>query len=541
MKKLLVLVSTLAAVLAGAVALPAQAQPAPRAKAPAFTPRPLTFGTCANPALTANKIECGTLVVPLDYAKPKGATIKLAVSRLKHRSSAADYQGIMLTNPGGPGGSGLSLSVLGRGDIVPGTGDDDYDWIGFDPRGVGSSTPSLSCDPDFTGYDRPNYVPTTRALEKVWLKKSERYATACKYADGARLLNHVKTTDSVKDMESIRKALGQERMNFYGFSYGTYLAQVYATQHPTRVRRFVMDGNVDPTRVWYRSNLDQDLAFEKTIQVWFDWVGDHDDVYGLGDSGAEVRAAYEDQLEKLDAQPAQGKLGPDELNDVLLSAGYYVFDWDVLGHALSDLVNRGDATALLAQYPVPGGEGADNGTAMYLATVCTDAPWPESFARIRLDNWRTYAEAPFETWANAWFNGPCLTWPGKASTPVKVSGSKVDSRILLVSETLDAATPYSGSLKVRSLFPSASLIEGVGGTTHAGSLNGVACVDDAIGAYLKTGAVPARVSGSRSDLQCDPVPAPTPTPAAGAPSAKLAPATSGDALVRQALQDAQLR
>ena len=82
----------------------------------------------------------------------------------------------------------------------------------------------------------------------------------------------MKTTDTVKDMESLRKALGQQQINFYGFSYGTYLGQVYATQHPDRVRRFVWDGTVDPQRVFYKSNQDQDRAFQKTFDIYFRWL-----------------------------------------------------------------------------------------------------------------------------------------------------------------------------------------------------------------------------------------------------------------------------
>ncbi len=444
----------------------------------------------------------------------------------------------MLTNPGGPGGSGLVLSVLGYGPIVPGNADDDYDWIGFDPRGVGASRPALSCDGQYFGYNRPNYVPSTARLEATWLRLSRGYAHDCKTADARRLLNHVKTTDSVNDMESLRKALHRFRINFYGFSYGTYLGQVYATLHPNRVRRFVFDGNVDPTRVFYKSNLDQDRAFQKTIEVYFGWLAEHDDVYHLGTNADAISRGYYKLLDKLDAHPAAGgTIGPDELTDVMLSAGYYVYGWEDIGAAYAKLVNDGDASGIKAMYDDanPQTDGSDNGYAMYLATQCTDAPWPQSWSRIRNDNWRTFAKAPFETWGNAWFNGPCSYWPAKAAKPVKVSGKRVTSNMLLISETLDAATPYSGSLKVRKLFPTASLIEGVGGTTHAGSLSGVACTDDTIAQYLKDGTVPARTRGQQSDLQCPPVPQPDPTPAPTARKSLKAKAPTRLDVVREAI------
>ncbi len=518
MKKTAAVVASLALGLAG-LAAPSSATAAPattttQSQAPSgYTPPPLSWGPCNNPTLRRYGSECATLIVPLDYDRPRGQKISLAVSRLKHTSSDAAYQGVMLVNPGGPGGSGLIYSIFGQGGFIPGDGDITYDWIGFDPRGVGDSQPSLTCDPSFFGYDRPNYIPKTRALEKEWLRRSRNYAKSCQRSEAAALLPHLKTTDNVADMESLRKALGETKINFYGFSYGTYLGQVYATLHPNRVRRFVFDGVVDPGRVWYKANLDQDRAFQKTIDVYFGWLAKHDDVYHLGKTQKEVARGFYRERRALDKTPAGGVIGPDELTDVMLSAGYYVYDWVDLGHDYAALVNDGDYSGIKARYDGsnPQTPGSDNGNAIYLATICTDAPWPDRWGKIRRDNWRVNAQAPFQTWGNAWFNGPCSFWPAKSARPVKVTGRKVQSNILMINETLDAATPYSGALEVRRRFPTASLIEGVGGTTHSGSLSGVACTDGAIGQYLSDGTVPARRKGRRSDLQCPPVPQPDPS------------------------------
>ena len=280
----------------------------------------IAWGACADEGLRARGAECGFLAVPLDHAKPAGTKIRLAVSRIRHTTAVS--QGVMLVNPGGPGGSGLSLSVLG--DYVPGGAGKAYDWIGFDPRGVGASRPALTCDGDYAGYDRPPYVPDTAAVEKAWLKRAAGYAAACDRAGGP-LLDHLKTTDTVQDMELLRRALGAGQINFYGFSYGTYLGQVYATLHPQRVRRMVLDGNVDPRRVWYDANLDQDIAFDKNMKIYFAWLAGHDAVYHLGTSGAAVEKLFYATQRRLTAKPAGGVIGPDELTDVFLQAGYYVF------------------------------------------------------------------------------------------------------------------------------------------------------------------------------------------------------------------------
>src|SRR4051812_45260546 len=142
MKRLLAAATVAGLVIIGAVASNAHAE----------TVRPITWGACANPGLAARKADCGFLTVPLDHARPNGPTIKLAVSRIRHKTPDARYQGVMLVNPGGPGGSGLVLSVLG--DFVPDGVGDSYDWIGFDPRGVGASVPALTCDSTYAGYNR---------------------------------------------------------------------------------------------------------------------------------------------------------------------------------------------------------------------------------------------------------------------------------------------------------------------------------------------------------------------------------------------------
>jgi pimeloyl-ACP methyl ester carboxylesterase len=475
----------------------------------AFTPSAIIWGKCeGRPRLDALGAQCGYLTVPLDYTKPTGTKIKLAVARIKHTVTADKYQGVMLTNPGGPGGSGLTLAAQGQ--YVPNGVGDAYDWIGFDPRGVGSSVPALSCDGNYFTAPRPQYVPATRKLEKTWLNRSKSYAQKCATA-GGQLLDHVKTIDSINDMESLRKALGAAKINFYGFSYGSYLGQVYATLYPTRVRRMVLDGIVDPRGIWYETALQQDAAISKSITVFFAWVAKNDATYQLGTTEAVVEKKYYAALNALAKKPAGGKLGAAEWNDVFTSAGYYVFDWEDIAAEFAAYVNEGDYTPALAGYQAsnPTGPGADNGFAMYLATQCTDVSWP-GYDQWRADNWPLHATAPFLTWSNVWFNAPCLTWGARSGTPVTVNGAKAPP-ILLINETLDAATPYAGAIEVRKRFPRSVLIEGVGGTTHAGSLNGVACTDDLIAAYLLDGSLPTRVAGTTSDVQCDPLPQPDPT------------------------------
>ncbi|MDN5796913.1 MAG: alpha/beta hydrolase [Intrasporangium sp.] len=529
MKRLTGIVAAVSLIVSGlAIAPAAHAAPATfdRHRPPTeYQPPPIAWGPCTNPTLVSFGAECGMLTVPLDYARPSGEKIQLAVSRMRHTTPDSQYQGVTLVNPGGPGGSGQIYSVLQQ--FIPSGAGLSYDWIGFDPRGVGASVPSLTCDGNYFGYNRPYYVPITRQLQATWLTKTANYARACDAA-GGRLLDHMKTTDWVADMESLRIALGQKQINYYGFSYGTYLGQVYATLHPDRVRRFVLDSNVDPRRVWYQADLDQDVAFDKNMGIYFDWVAKHDSVYHLGNDGAAVERTYYRILRQLRSRPrAGGLVGPDEWTDAFLGAGYYVFGWEDIARAFDAAVNKGDFAGIKDLYDASNGQGpgADNTYAVYLAVECTDVRWPRPWWVWQRDNWRTYVKAPFETWANAWYNAPCRSWSGGTGTPVQVDGTKVPP-VLLIDETNDAATPYTGSLEVRKLFPKSILVEGVGGTTHAGSLSGVACVDDTIAVYFATGDLPTRKPGNRSDLQCDPVPQPSPSAASlrsPAPSGELSP------------------
>lgn len=501
-----------------------------------YRPPPIHWRACTDQTLIDNNAQCGTLVVPRSYARPHGPKIKLAVSRVTH--STAKSQGVMLVNPGGPGGSGLIYSVLGK--YVPNNAGAAYDWIGFDPRGVGSSTPAMTCDSTFFHGDRPAYRPTTAALHHQWVARSKAYARDCRTSKNQALFKHVRTVDSVNDMESLRKALGQKKINYYGFSYGTYLGQVYATLHPNRVRRFIWDGTVDPQRVFYKSNQDQDRAFQKTFNIFFRWLVKYRATYHVGNTFAEVRRTFLRTEGKLNKHPAGGGvLGGDELLDVFTSAGYYVYGWEDIASAYSDYLNHGDASGLTTLYTDanPTTPGADNSYAMYLGTQCTDAPWPHSQARLDRDNRRLDKKFNYFTWANAWFNGPCAYWKYKASHPVHVRGTKVHGPVLMIGETFDAATPFHGSLVVRRLFPSASLIEGKNGSTHAGSLSGVACTDDAIAAYLAHGTVPKRRHGNRSDKVCPPVPQPDPT----ASNQRRASTRAGlPAFLRRAMEQAQV-
>jgi pimeloyl-ACP methyl ester carboxylesterase len=467
------------------------------------------LATCADDA----KDECGMFSVPLDWANPDGEKIQLAV-RVRAASSAP-YKGILMANPGGPGGSGTGL--VGLADWLPSSVGKQYDVVGWDPRGVGDSVPSLHCNSHYFGVNRPSFVPKTHKLMRFWKKKTRRYAAQCAASSASRLLSHMTTLDNVKDMEALRAALAtvknpggiNDKLNFYGFSYGTYLAQVYAQTYPARVGLFVLDGVVDPTDYWYGANLKQEVGFDRNLNVFFRWIAKHPKAYRLGTHWRAIRHGYNALVKKLDRRPSyHRKLGPDELTDAILNAGYYVYDWDYIAAAYSKLVRQDRGRAMFRIY-ADSNMGDDNGYAVYLGVQCTDALRPAWRTQVK-DAWRIHRKRPFLAWDNTWFNAPCQTWHAPSLSPIGINATAASGggKFLLVNETKDAATPYSGALTVRSLIPSSALIAGVRGTTHAGSLSGVTCVESRIATFLQSGTLPTRLAGTRADVDCPAVPPP---------------------------------
>jgi pimeloyl-ACP methyl ester carboxylesterase len=481
------------------------------------------------PDLRSIKAQCATLKVPVDYSDPKAGTSTIEISRIKHTSSAKHYQGVILTNPGGPGGEGIDLNYYLVGQLQAeaaaakgkAKADDeaavkDYDWIGFDPRGVDLSSP-ISCDPDYFVGPRESYDPTTSAILSYWLKNSKTYADDCltKGAAQNKLLNNDTTIDSARDMDSIRAALGVKQITYYGFSYGTYLGQVYATLFPTHVRRLILDSNVDPRNVWYQANLNQDVTFNRNIGIWFAWLAKYNDVYDLGSTEAQVQSTWYADDAALATDPIKvgtDTIGPDEFNDIFLEASYYEQTWLQLGQAFADWNNTHSTAAaqeIDTLYQDVDTPGSDNSFAGYVGVECSDAHWPPLNQELRA-NTKLNAKYPFETWGNAWFNAPCMYWPYKVSKPLKISGKRIRNA-LLIDETLDAATPFEGSVYVRKLFPHSVLLAEPGGTTHADSLSGDLCVDNTIARYLATGYLPPRKAHAEWDITCKPLPVPVPT------------------------------
>ncbi|MER5470051.1 alpha/beta fold hydrolase [Streptomyces sp. NPDC002685] len=516
MKKLAWVTAVAVAGLVGPAVAPAAATDAtgPAAAGIAWSPCPDT-----DPVLGSllKGLDCGSVQVPLDYADPDGRKISLALTRAVHTAPDSQYQGVVILNRGQwPGGIGRDLPTRyaqGTTGLAKDVGAA-YDWIGFDPRGVGASEPSVVCDSDYVypGHAQPDSVPATPAAEQEWADRARAYAKSCgdRYGD---VLNHLTTKDAARDLDRMRIALGQEKITYFGTDWGTYLGSVYASMYPDRVNRMVLDSVARPNGKWYKGNLAKNETSETNARIFFTWVARYDAVYHLGTTAAEVEANYYKGQDALGAAPLDGKIGPSEWADVFEPVVYRSWTWLSRAKVLSDWAVRGDPASLRATYTDPGFPH-QNRHAMTNAVQCTDAAQPRNWNRWHTDYSRQYAAGNrFLTWTNAWYNAPCAFWPAPAQSPQKVGDPAVN--VLLVQPEFDTAHGTTGAVRTHKLFPNSRLVLEQGGHNVGAALsaNNNACLNTYVGNYLRDGTRPASRKGIDATCQASPDPVPVPVPA----------------------------
>ncbi|MFE9438919.1 alpha/beta hydrolase [Streptomyces sp. NPDC006602] len=456
-------------------------------------------------------IQCGYVTVPLDYAKPFGKQIKLAVDRIGNTGTKEERQGALIYNPGGPGGSGLRFPrrVITKAPVWANTAKA-YDFVGFDPRGVGHSAPISCADPqEFVKAPKMDPVPDSEADKLAQRGLAREYAEGC-YERSGEMLPHMTTPNTARDLDVIRAALGEKKLNYLGVSYGTYLGAVYGTLFPGHVRRMVVDSVVNPSRekIWYEANLDQDIAFEGRWKDWQDWVAANDAVFHLGATRAEVQAKWLQLRAAAKKSPIGGVVGPAELLSFFTGAPYYDSSWIPVATVFSKYF-AGDTQALVdAAAPdlsdTAGNIASENGNAVYTAVECTDAKWPTSWKKWDRDNTKLHQNYPFLTWSNAWMNLPCATWPVKQQTPVNVKTGRGLPGVLIVQSERDAATPYEGAVELHQRFKGSRLITEKDAGSHGVTSLVNPCINERVDAYLLSGKLDA------ADATCGPHATPKP-------------------------------
>ncbi|WP_250305654.1 alpha/beta hydrolase [Streptomyces sp. A 4/2] len=468
----------------------------------------ITFGACPKPEGLPAAVKCGTVRVPLDYADPYGKQISLTVSHAHATGKPADRQGALIYNPGGPGASSMyfpmATAVTAWKPLAAA-----YDLVGYAPRGVGRSAP-LSCEDPATNAEEPTAAPIhpSEAFKRKKIAQAKAYAAGCARKAGPALRQY-NSLNNARDLDVLRAALGERKITFMGASYGTYFGALYATLFPSHVRRMVFDSAVDPDpqQIWYGNNLAQSLAFESRWADFRTWVAKHDKTYHLGANESDVLASYETARARLTDKPAGSTVGPAQLQAAYLQAGYYDDVWPADAYALSQYL-KGNAKPLikLAAPDRAAAKENENGTAVYTAVECNDAPWPTDWRVWDADNTALARRAPFETWDNAWMNLPCAYWQAPQQQPldVRTAEGALPPTLILAAER-DAATPYPGALELQRRLRGSVLVTERDAGTHGIGGGRNTCVNRYLDDYLLTGRTPVRRASCAPHPQPDPV------------------------------------
>ncbi|MGW4804612.1 alpha/beta fold hydrolase [Kitasatospora sp. NPDC004272] len=474
--------------------------------------RQIAWGAC--PAEVAHQaggldLSCGTLEVPLDYRHPDGPKITVTVSRLA-ATDRAQRHGVLLLNPGGPALGGLAMPAT-MAAALPASVRADYDLIGFDPRGVGHSTPQ-SC-----GLPSPSvpaifpYPAADGSIDRN-AAQAESYARKCAETLGASL-THFTTANTARDLDRIREALGEQKISYWGQSYGTYLGAVYRSLFQDRTDRMVLEGNVDPTKVWadtVAGSWGQGMAerFPDAARV----AAAQHDTLGLGATPDEVTRTYLALAARLDRTPATVPGTPTPLDGALLRNVTYATllhnetlpvaarFWRAAADLADGRPTDADTAVLkqvLADEPAVEGVPADNQATMFMAITCGDAQWPQDAAgyakRTAADRaqWPLTAGMPADIW-------PCAFWAEPAEPPVAMTPGPRNT--LILQNHRDNATPWSGALGMHAALGTGSALVGVDNGGHYVYGTGSTCADQATATFLTTGRLPAQDTTECTDV-----------------------------------------
>lgn len=452
------------------------------------------WGSCAQIVENAAAVptaQCGTVSVPIDYAKPDGAQAQLAVIRIP---ATGDRIGALLVNPGGPGSSAVDTvasmgAALANSDIGR-----RFDLVGVDPRGVGHSTPELRCrtDAEFDAYRRDpmaDYSPAGVAhIEDIY----RQFAQECTDAMGAEFLANVGTASAVADMDVVRAALGDDQISYLGFSYGTELGAAYAEAHPDRVRAMVLDGAIDPSLDPITSRVRQMAGFQTAFDDFADYCAQSPNC-PLGTDPTQAVNRYHQLVDPLVNQPAytsdpRGLSYQDAIVGTV-SGLYSRRYWQFLASGLLGLQNGSDAGDLLLladDYQNRDGAGHyANQQDAFSAITCVDAPYPTDPAVWADADRQMRDAAPFMAYGEFTGTAPvdqCAMWPVPPTSTPHPATSPGPGKVVVVSVTHDPATPYQAGVDLAQQM-GASLIT-FDGTQHTVVFNGDQCVDTAVVNFL---------------------------------------------------------
>nr|BFD82820.1 alpha/beta fold hydrolase [Streptomyces sp. Xyl84] len=453
-------------------------------------------GAAPTPLPDGGTWQCATMKAPLDWNRPKGDTIGIALIRARADGPGRRI-GSLIFNFGGPGGSGVST--------LPSFAQDyaklrtRYDLVSFDPRGVGRSA-GVRCESDaqLDQYFQQDATPDDAAERAAYLKNTEQFNADCE-KNSARILPHVRTTDAARDMDLMRQVLGDSRLHYFGISYGTELGGVYAHLFPGHVGRAVLDAVVDPTQTPEQSSLGQARGFQLAMDNFAHDCVSKSSPCPLGSTAQEVENRVAALLKKLDGAPIPG-IFPRQLTQTAATNGiaqalYSKELWEPLTEGLEQAY-AGDGRILMLLSDAMNGRSQNgeysNLTAANVAINCADEKqrYDPAYVQRKLPQFR--AASPLFGDFLAWGMLSCRHWavPGAADRPdVSAHGS---APILVVGNTGDPATPYEGAKKMVDALGQGVAVElTYKGQGHGAYNSGNKCVQNAVNGYLLGGKVPA--------------------------------------------------
>ena len=446
-----------------------------------FVVNPIEWQTCEGS--TNTEVQCGNIEVPFDYADPDQGSFVLFVKK-RNATNSADRIGSMLVNPGGPGFGGSSLADDAQyyfsQDLI-----DRFDIIAWDPRGTGESTPAINCVDTYDEYFGLDNPPETPEEKQALIDASRAFNDKCSENSGT-ILPYISTKASAEDMNSIRLALGEEKVSYFGFSYGSELGATWATMFPETVRAAVLDGAVDPNASSTQEGMNQAKGFEAQLATFLKECSEKVTCEFHNKGNAE--AAFDQLVLDLDSAPLVVSADRTPVNQGVLftavaQAMYSDYYWPQLGEALHD-AQRGNGKGLLQLYDDYYQRKEDgtygNELEAFLSISCLDDPGSTSIEEVDSHINDFIAAAP-RLGGNFAYGYSCALWPVPQAPKVTITG-KGAGPIVVVGTTGDPATPLDSTRKMASGLEQGILIV-VDANQHTG-YGANNCVVEAVDDYL---------------------------------------------------------
>lgn len=431
--------------------------------------------------------KCAQVTVPVDYENPGGQTMSIAVKVVP--SIGAGGRSLFI-NPGGPGASAVEFANYLATKISPEVRKR-YDLVNVDPRGVGKSTP-VDClsDSEFAQWAASDPDPDTPDEVQQFRDETRRFGEGCTKRSGA-IAAHISTEEVARDFDVVRSLFGREKLDWFGFSYGTQIGATYATLFPDRVGRMVLDGAVDPSLNSIDASLAQAEGFHRALLAYV-----RDCTKGMWcPLGRDRRKAVQriaGLMERIDQRPLRTDDRNRKLTEGLAFYGiakplYSESTWPTLTQAF-DAALQGDGGVLLR---LADGYFRDANGEAFHAVSCLDARDRPTLAEVEAAVPRFEKVSPVFGRALAWGALGCTDWPIKATHPQADIDSSTKAPILIIGATGDPATPYESAQALAKQLTSSVLLTRVG-DGHTSYASGDACIDEAVDAYLISGTMPAK-------------------------------------------------